>query len=302
MAKTLDRDEEFIDHYRVLGLPTNEEGSKLTIKQIEKGYRDQSRKRHPDKRPDDPEATSDFQRLTSSYEILRDVSSRAIFDAHLRSIREKALRASLYDAKRRKLASDLEDRERAVASSEPDPAELAARKEKMVAVELQRELAEFQTRNSKKATFASAPSPSQEKVKENDGVSLDEERVLKVSWERDGRDYGAVKLTELFEKFGRVEDVVIRSKGSKKKGSAIVVMSSKDAAVAATQSLIGDISNPLLVLPLRASSSSTSSTIPAKYARRNSPEFNNIVGAGFQDYEASIMKKLEKAKEKNRMQ
>lgn len=70
-----------------------------------------------------------------------------------------------------------------------------------------------------------------EKAREDVGASVDEEKVLKVSWERDGRDYGAVQLTELFERFGRVEDVLIRSKGSKKKGSAIVVMSSKDAAV-----------------------------------------------------------------------
>ncbi|KAJ0977467.1 hypothetical protein J5N97_012941 [Dioscorea zingiberensis] len=138
VKKALDRDKEFIDHYRVLCLPTNEEGSKLTIKQIKKAYHDQCLKRHPDKRPDDPKATSDFQRLKSSFEILRDVSSRAAFDARLRSIREEALRASLRDAKRRKLASDLKNRER------------AARKEKM---------AEFQARNSKKTTFAPAPGP-----------------------------------------------------------------------------------------------------------------------------------------------
>lgn len=55
--------------------------------------------------------------------------------------------------------------------------------------------------------------------------------MLKVSWERDLGDYTAVNLRELFESFGGVEDVVIRSKGSRKKGSAIIVMSSKDAAV-----------------------------------------------------------------------
>lgn len=155
MAKSLDSEEEFVDHYLVLCLPSGEEGSKLSLKQIDKAYRDQSRKRHPDKRPNDPDATADFQRLTTSYEILRDVSSRAVFDAHLRSIREKAFRASLFDGKRRKLASDLEERERAAAAPQFDPAELAARKEKMVAAELQQELAAFQSRKAKKV--ASAP-------------------------------------------------------------------------------------------------------------------------------------------------
>lgn len=60
---------------------------------------------------------------------------------------------------------------------------------------------------------------------------MDKERMLKVSWERNSGDYTAIKLRELFEKFGGVEDVVIRSKASKKRGSAIVVMSSKEAAV-----------------------------------------------------------------------
>lgn len=62
--------------------------------------------------------------------------------------------------------------------------------------------------------------------------------------------------------------------------------------VAATQSMIGDISNPLLVLPLRTPSS-TSTAFPAKQAEPSSPKLNNIVGAGFQDYESSILKKLE---------
>ncbi|XP_039142400.1 LOW QUALITY PROTEIN: dnaJ homolog subfamily C member 17-like, partial [Dioscorea cayenensis subsp. rotundata] len=248
-------------------LPSVRKGSKLSLKQIDKAYRDQSRSATPTKRPNDPDATADFQRLTTSYEILRDVSSRAVFDAHLRSIREKAFRASLFDGKRRKLASDLEERERAAAAPQFDPAELAARKEKMVAAELQQEL-------------ASIPVP---------------QRRRKSLWERDGRDYDSVQLTKLFERFGMVEDVVIRSRGSKKKGSAIVVMSSKDAAVAATQTMSGDISNPLLVVPLRASSSASN----ARHAEPVVPKHDDIIGAGFRDYEESILKKLEKAKEKD---
>jgi len=53
--------------------------------------------------------------------------------------------------------------------------------------------------------------------------------VLKVSWEKVGEDYTAEGLRELFSKFGEVDDVVIKS--SKKKGSALVVMATKDAAV-----------------------------------------------------------------------
>ncbi|KAK4372349.1 hypothetical protein RND71_007733 [Anisodus tanguticus] len=81
---------------------------------------------------------------------------------------------------------------------------------------------------------STAPDPSQKEAHarakestEGKGSSVDKEKVLKVSWEKIGEDYTAQKLTELFSELGEVEDVVIKS--SKKKGSALVVMSSKDA-------------------------------------------------------------------------
>ena len=60
-------------------------------------------------------------------------------------------------------------------------------------------------------------------------ATVNKEKVLKVSWEKVGKDYTAEELRELFSKFGEVEDVVIKS--SKKKGSALVVMATKDGAV-----------------------------------------------------------------------
>nr|XP_019705820.1 dnaJ homolog subfamily C member 17 isoform X1 [Elaeis guineensis] len=292
-------EEDEVDHYAVLSLPSGEEGALLTLKQIEKAYREQSRLRHPDKRPDDPNATADFQRLKSSFELLKDESKRREFDARLRARRDRALRDSVLSGKRRKLAADLEERERAAAAAGEgkeevlDPAEQAKRREKEIAAELKREMEAFQARKVSEKT--APPSTSQtmgkEKGEENRGTAmLDKERILKVSWERDLGDYSAVKLRELFERFGAVEDVVIRTKGSKKRGSAIVVMSSKDAAVAAIHSMSGSLSNPLLVLPLQAASNSS----PARSSEPINSRLGNIVGAGFQDYEASIMKKLQK--------
>lgn len=298
-------EEDEVDHYAVLGLPSGEEGTSLNLKQIEKAYREQSRLRHPDKRPDDPNATADFQRLKSSFELLKDETKRREFDARLHARRDRALRDSALSAKRRKLAADLDERERAAAAAGEgkeevlDPAKQAKRREKEIAAELKREMEAFQAR--KVSEKAAPPSTSQtmgkEKGEENRGTAmLDKERILKVSWERDLGDYSAVKLRELFERFGAVEDVVIRTKGSKKRGSAIVVMSSKDAAVAATHSMSGSLSNPLLVLPLQAASDSS----PARSSEPINTRLGNIVGAGFQDYEASIMKKLQKANEKKK--
>ncbi|KAI3959448.1 hypothetical protein MKW98_019038 [Papaver atlanticum] len=71
-----------IDHYAVLGLPSGEEGAKLTQADIKKAYRTKALELHPDKCPDDPNANTNFQKLQSSYDILRDEID---FDDLLRS-------------------------------------------------------------------------------------------------------------------------------------------------------------------------------------------------------------------------
>lgn len=78
-----------VDHYKVLGLPSGEEGTKLTQTEISKAYRAKALDLHPDKRPDDPEADANFQGLKSSYEILKDRNARRLFDTSLRAKREE---------------------------------------------------------------------------------------------------------------------------------------------------------------------------------------------------------------------
>lgn len=72
------------DHYKILGLPSGEEGTKLEEKEITKAFRAKDLKLHPDKRPNDPNAKAKFQRLNSSYAILRDRKARKLFDSCLR--------------------------------------------------------------------------------------------------------------------------------------------------------------------------------------------------------------------------
>ncbi|XP_024156192.1 dnaJ homolog subfamily C member 17-like [Rosa chinensis] len=78
-----------VDHYKVLGLPSGEEGTKLTQIEISKAYRAKALDLHPDKRPEDPHANANFQRLKSSYDILKDRNARKLFDASLRAKREE---------------------------------------------------------------------------------------------------------------------------------------------------------------------------------------------------------------------
>ncbi|GAA0164924.1 hypothetical protein Leryth_002472 [Lithospermum erythrorhizon] len=78
-----------VDHYVVLGLPSNEEGAKLCDRDITKAYKKKAIELHPDKRPHDLNAHQNFQKLMTSYEVLKDEESRKLFDEHLRVKRQK---------------------------------------------------------------------------------------------------------------------------------------------------------------------------------------------------------------------
>ncbi|KAJ4965399.1 hypothetical protein NE237_017248 [Protea cynaroides] len=292
-----------IDHYEILGLPSGEEGAKLTEKEISKAYKTKALELHPDKRPNDPNAHSEFQKVKSSFEILKDEKARKLFDDLLRIKREQLLRQSQYDVKRRKLMSDLEERERAAFA--PDPAAKAREEEKRIAKKLKEEIARIRAMHAKNTTAPASSSKvgtagiGRENVVGSE--SMNKEKVLKVSWESGGEDYSALRLKELFGKFGDVEDVVIRSNGTKKRRSALVVMASKDAALSALGNMCGDISNPLLVLPLHPTVTAFSTAPPAKnYVEPDGPKLNNLVGAGYQAYENSILVKLQKAAQKRK--
>lgn len=69
-------------------------------------------KLHPDKNPDNPNAASEFHKLSKILEILTDESARKAYDKVLKGRKEAALRHRELDSKRRKLKEDLEARER----------------------------------------------------------------------------------------------------------------------------------------------------------------------------------------------
>ncbi|KAK8476811.1 hypothetical protein V6N13_115213 [Hibiscus sabdariffa] len=293
-----------VDHYSILGLPSGEEGANLTTKEITKAYREKARDLHPDKRKDDPNAHENFIKLKSSYEILVDDKARKLFDDLLRVKREQQRRFAQQDSKRRKMMSDLEDRER--ASFATDPVVAAKEEEERIARKLKEEIARIRAMHANKGTSMGTGSGSgsglnQDKVgrEGNNGggasVELDKEKVLKVSWERIGEGYTAEKLRQLFSRFGEVEDIVIKS--SKKKGSALVVMATKEAAGAATGSVTGDLHNPLLVIPLKPA---IVADFPAPQKAEEPDRFSNLVGAGFQAFEDSVFSKLKKAAEKQK--
>lgn len=290
-----------IDHYVVLGLPSGEEGASLSDKEISKAYRLKALELHPDKRPDDPNAHANFQKLKTSYEILKDEKARKLFDDLIRVRKEKVQRQSRQDTKRRKMMSDLEERERAAFAVDT---ELRAREEEeRIARKLKDEIARIRAMFTTRASSAT-PTPQKDTSKSpqrntGDGWNtVDKEKVLKVSWEKVGEDYSSHRLREIFHEFGEVEDVVIKS--SKKKGSALVVMASNDAAVAAVGNVLGSLSNPLLVLPLKPAQTTPIFSSGQDDVEPDEPKLNNLVGAGYQAFEDSVLDKLRKAAQKQK--
>ncbi|CAA0831182.1 DNAJ heat shock N-terminal domain-containing protein [Striga hermonthica] len=289
-----------VDHYTVLGLPSGEEGANLTDQEINKAYRSKARELHPDKRRDDPNAHANFLKLQTSYEVLKDEKARKLFDDLLRVKREKLIRQGQQDSKRRKMMSDLEERERSAFAV--DPTVRVREEEEMIARKLKDEINRIRAMHKKTMPNDDAKpfgGDSRPKGKEGGdvaGVALDKEKVLKVSWEKVGKDYTAQGLREIFEEFGGVEDVVIKS--SKKKGSALVVMASKDGAVAAIGNVLGNLSNPLLVLPLQPAASPVVFSVEKNEA--DGPKLSNLVGAGYQAREDSILEKMRKAAQRQK--
>ncbi|KAK1402790.1 putative dnaJ domain-containing protein [Heracleum sosnowskyi] len=96
-----------VDHYAILGLPSGVAGTKLSPKDITKAYKIKALKLHPDKRRDDPHAHKKFQKLQNSYDILKDKSSRQVYDDRVRFEHEKVLR----DFMRKKMMADLRKKE-----------------------------------------------------------------------------------------------------------------------------------------------------------------------------------------------
>ncbi|XP_037424889.1 dnaJ homolog subfamily C member 17-like [Triticum dicoccoides] len=289
-----------VDHYEVLRLPSGEEGEALSVEQIDKAYRAQSRLRHPDKRPDDPAATADFQGLVTSYRLLRDESLRRQFDARLRARRGAAARAAATGVKRRRAVSDLEERERAFAARAGagpafDPAQLARREDKRKAADVKRELEDFFRKSVASGSASTSAHGDNKGGTPDNRTKTDKGKVLKVSWEGGADYYTAAKLDEIFRQFGEVEDIVIKTRKSRSKGSAIVVMASKVAAQTALKnhSVYNVFLVPLMVAPIEELVGS-----PAFAAPTSEPRASNVDGTGFSDMEASVFRKLQEAQKR----
>ncbi|CAK5261956.1 unnamed protein product [Mycena citricolor] len=104
-----------VNPYDLLGL-----GIECTKQEIQTAYRQTSRKVHPDRNRNDPDAAQKFHALTQASELLLDPLRRLALDAKLRLKAARDARYKNFDAKRKTMVSDLEERERAFKKAKMD--------------------------------------------------------------------------------------------------------------------------------------------------------------------------------------
>ncbi|XP_017258439.1 uncharacterized protein LOC108227672 isoform X2 [Daucus carota subsp. sativus] len=142
----------FMDHYEVLGLPSGEEGAKLSEQEIKKAYRSRAKQLHPDKRPDDPNAHPNFLALHASYEFLMDKKSRQKFHQDEKKREENKRKLQQQNPYKRDRNTDVDERERAgraaryKASAACKEEELIRRRNEEVIAALRRDAAASKVR------------------------------------------------------------------------------------------------------------------------------------------------------------
>jgi molecular chaperone DnaJ len=65
------------DYYQVLDIPKD-----ATEEQIKKAYRKKALKYHPDRNPDDSEASDKFKKVSEAYEVLSDPNKKQVYDQY----------------------------------------------------------------------------------------------------------------------------------------------------------------------------------------------------------------------------
>ncbi|KAI0075507.1 DnaJ-domain-containing protein [Panus rudis PR-1116 ss-1] len=104
--------EEDINPYELLGVTTES-----SEQEIRTAYRQRSLKVHPDRNRGNPDAARKFHELNQAYELLLDPLRRMALDAKVRLKEARKARYAQYDAKRKNLVDELEERERAFKKS-----------------------------------------------------------------------------------------------------------------------------------------------------------------------------------------
>ncbi|KAI9063666.1 DnaJ-domain-containing protein [Trametes sanguinea] len=107
--------EEDVNPYELLGITIE-----ASEQEIRTAYRQRSLKVHPDRNRGNPDAARKFHELHQAQELLLDPLRRMALDAKMRMKEARKARFAQYDAKRKNLVEELEERERAFKKARTD--------------------------------------------------------------------------------------------------------------------------------------------------------------------------------------
>lgn len=255
--------------YETLGLTPGDPAAGVpppTDADVRRAFRKLALTKHPDKQPDNPKAAEEFDAIQKAHAALSDPAARSAWDDLLaaRAAREARLHAA--GDKRRRMAADLEAREKAGARA---PSAVDAARARLAA-ELERVRRSVAAAEEAKwaAAAAAAPKQAAPAPASSAAQAADLSRTVKVSWDLAAGDYTAAELTAALGGLEAVADVVLRPAKRRGAGSALVVLSSAAAASAALESPANGAHGPLLVLPLAKAGSGV---VPGAAARAPAP-------------------------------
>ncbi|KAJ4849519.1 hypothetical protein Tsubulata_021101 [Turnera subulata] len=190
------------------------EGAKLTVGEIARAFKLKALELHPDKKPEDPNAHVDFEKLWSSFETLIDPVTRKEYDAYMR-VKRLWVRPQ-YNSK--------EWMDKLVKALIP-----------VVKSRLAAEEAEEAKRRKEEAKARRIP----------------KRKILAVSWEEARKDYSEEELREFLSRFGEVEDIDIAGFCRNNRKTAKVSMVDADSALAGARVEARNLPNPLCFRQLK---------------------------------------------------
>lgn len=244
-----------IDFYDLLGVTTTSNES-----EVRRAYRKTALKYHPDKVGANPEALEKFHLLQIAYDVLSDSSIKELYDNARRAKEEKKAREQQYDSRRKAFKDELEAREAGGLKRKAEESEFELKLARLAAdgkrrreerTEMLRRAAreevEAERRREEEVSvqpvYAAPPVPVSVAYTK-DGME-DAECSVTIKFPRVEKttEWTSKTVMELFERFGKIDDIVMRDKQLKPPGGkhrvpycsgVLVYSSSKDAQKAVT--------------------------------------------------------------------
>ena len=224
-----------LDLYLLFGVDEN--ASEVAIK---KAFRQKALSCHPDKNPDDPNASREFQKCQRAAEILLDPDARQAYDRVLRSRKERLSRSRELDGTRKKFKDELEAREKSSRDSKTEELDQA--------LKLAQEIERLRREGCKQ--LEKENEELQRQIREQTGPSVEtksgeeDETRVKVGWKNAPSTVDADRVRRLFERFGQINEFIVSSKGKSalivyKDPAAIISMSSSPLIAGFTIEIIG---------------------------------------------------------------